>query len=47
MPVHTELFYEHEIDTDCLLYNDLPTLADISPLHSFQQTLAVLIGQTI
>ena len=25
MPVHTELFYEHEIDTECLLYNDLPT----------------------
>ena len=44
MPVHTELFYEHEIDTECLLYNDI---ADISPLHSFQQTLAVLIGQTI
>ena len=25
MPVHTELCYEHEIDTECLLYNDLPT----------------------
>ena len=24
MPVHTELYYEHEIDTECLLYNDLP-----------------------
>ena len=25
MPVHTELFYEHEIYTECVLYNDLPT----------------------
>ena len=42
MPVHTDLCYEHEIDTECLLYN-----ADISPLHNFQQTLAVLIGKTM
>ena len=25
MPVHIELCYEHKIDTECLLYNDLPT----------------------
>ena len=24
MPIHTELCYEHEIDTECLSYNDLP-----------------------
>ena len=25
MPVYTELCYEHDIYTECLLYNDLPT----------------------
>ena len=47
MPVHTELCYEHEIATECLLHNGCRHSAYITPLHYFQQTLAVLIGHAI